>query len=102
MSAVRVRISAAIDNEYATRCPDFLPLDKLNEGWCSLSVDEARAVLADARFNSDRTAVDVGPHGVPLGVFNAYRALARQIEVALAGVADPNASGAIDKGSGRC
>ena len=63
---VVVRISATIDNEYANRCPDFLPLDKLNEGRCELTVAEARAVLADAAFNSDRLffvgdLIDRGP-----------------------------------------
>ena len=81
---VVVRISATIDNEYANRCPDFLPLDKLNEGRCELTVEEARAVLADAEFNSDRKAVDVGPYGTPLPVFNACRALAEQVRKALA------------------
>lgn len=83
---VRVRISAAIDNEYASRCPEFLPLDKLHEGWCVLTVGEAREVLADAQFNSDKTAVDVGPNGMSLGVFNAYRALAKQVAGALDGI----------------
>ena len=81
---VVVLISATIDNEYANRCPEFLPLDKLNEGRCELTVAEARAVLADAEFNSDRKAVDVGTYGTPLPVFNAYRALAEQVRKALA------------------
>ena len=55
---VVVRISATIDNEYANRCPDFLPLDKLSEGRCELTVAEARAVLADAEFNSDRALAE--------------------------------------------
>lgn len=80
---VVVRISATIDNEYANRLPEFLPLSKLNEGRCELTAAEARAVLADAEFNSDRNAVDVGPYGTPLPVFNAYRALAKQVRAAL-------------------
>lgn len=83
MSLVKIRISPAIENEYANRLPDFLPLDKLDAGVCELTADEARAVLADAEHNSDRDAVDVGEYGMPLGTFNAYRALARQVRKAL-------------------
>lgn len=81
---IAVRISATIDNDYANRLPDHLPLDKLDVGRCTLTVDEARAVLADAAYNSDRDAVDVGPYAMPLGTFNAYRALAVQLQRALA------------------
>jgi len=81
---VVVRISATIDNEYANRAPEHLPLDKLDTGRCTLTVAEAQAVLADAEFNSDRKAVDVGPYGTPLSVFNAYRALAEQVRKVLA------------------
>jgi hypothetical protein len=83
MNYVTLRISATIENEYATRLPDFLPLDKLEAGACVLTIEEARAVLADAEFNSDLRAIDVGEYGTPLGVFNAYRALARQARGAL-------------------
>lgn len=79
MTTITVRISATIDNEYENRCPDYLPLHKLHEGLCELTIDEARAVLADAEYNSDLDAVDVGPYGTPLPVFNAYRALAKQL-----------------------
>ncbi|MDT8992792.1 hypothetical protein RQP54_18105 [Curvibacter sp. APW13] len=81
---VVLRISACIDNEYANRQPDHLPLDKLNEGRCTLTLDEAKEVLADAQFNCDPRAVDVGPYGTPLPVFNAYRALAKQAQAAIA------------------
>ena len=81
---VVLRISATIDNEYDDRCPSFLPLHKLRTGRCDLTLEEARAVLADAEFNSDRTCVDVGPYAMPLAVFNAYRALARQARAAIA------------------
>lgn len=83
-AVVKLRISATIDNEYANRLPDFLPLDKLGEGVAELSIEEARAVLADAEYNSDRDAVDVGPYGTPLAAFNAYRALAKQARAAIA------------------
>lgn len=81
---IRVRISAAIDNEYASRQPEDLPLDKLNEGRCLLTPNEAQAVLDDALYNSDPKAQDVGPYGMPLGTFNAYSALAKQVRQALA------------------
>jgi hypothetical protein len=82
--AIKLRISAAIDNEYANRLPDFLPLDKLGEGVCTLTLEEAKAVMNDAEYNSDRNAVDVGPYGMPLGTFNAYRSLAKQARAAIA------------------
>ncbi len=76
---VIVRISATIEQEYASRLPDFLPLDKLDIGACQVTTEEARAILADAEYNCDPKAVDVGEYGTPLGVFNAYRALAAQL-----------------------
>lgn len=80
---VKIRISAMIDNEYATRAPDQLPLDKLKEGASVLTLEEAKAVLEDAKYNSDLQAQDIGPDAMPLAVFNAYRALARQTEAAI-------------------
>lgn len=78
MTTVIIRISATIEHEYESRCPDFLPLDKLRKGACVLTLEEARQVMFDALYNSDLAAVDVGPYGTPLPVFNAYRALAKQ------------------------
>lgn len=80
----KIRISPTIANELADRMPDELPLDKLRAGICELTIDEARAVLADAEFNSDPHAIDVGPYGMPRATFNAYRALAKQVRAALA------------------
>jgi hypothetical protein len=80
----RIRISPTLANEYANRLPDDLPIGKLRAGVCELTADECRAVLADAEFNSDRTAVDVGPYGMPLATFNAYRALANRVRAVLA------------------
>ena len=83
-TVIRIRISAAIAQEYDVRCPDHLPLAKLVEGRVNLTIDEARAVLADAEHNSDTKAFNVGPYDMPLGTFNAYRALARQARAAIA------------------
>jgi len=80
---IKIRISPTIDNEYRDRLPDELPLDKLRAGVCELTIGEARAVLADAEFNSDPHAVDVGPYGMPRATFNAYRTLAKQIRATL-------------------
>jgi hypothetical protein len=84
---VAVRISPTIAGEYENRQPDDLPLDKLDAGVCQLTLEEARAVLADAEFNSDSKAFDVGPYGMPLPVFNAYRALAKQLRATLGSAA---------------
>lgn len=80
---ITLRISATIDGEYANRLPDHLPLEKLRAGRCQLTLEEAIAVAEDAEFNSDPAAVDIGPYGTPLPVFNAYRALARQARQAI-------------------
>lgn len=77
-SQLVLRISGTIANEYDTRQPEHLPLTKLSEGACRLTREEVQAVVDDAVFNSDTKAVDVGPDAMPLGVFNAYRALAKQ------------------------
>jgi hypothetical protein len=81
---IKLRISATIDDEYASRCPDFVFLDKLNEGPVLLTLEEAREVLADAEFNCNPRAQTVGPYGMPLPTFNAYRALAKQARAAIA------------------
>lgn len=79
---VRLRISRTIDNEWATRSPDFIP-ERLRPGSNLVTLEEARAILADAEFNSDLQAVEVGEYGMPLGTFNAYRALAKQARAAI-------------------
>lgn len=82
---IAVRISAAIDNEYANRLPEWLPESvDTSTGLCLVPVAVAKAMLSDALYNSDRQCVDVGPYGMPLGVFNAYKALAKQLAKALA------------------
>jgi hypothetical protein len=76
---VTVRISPTISNEYATRSPDHIPEECFLTGKRSVTVESARAMLADAEFNSDPRAQTVGPYDMPLPVFNAYRALAKQL-----------------------
>ena len=80
---VRLRITPTIANEYENRHPDYLPTEKLHAATWTLTLQEAHRVLADAEFNSDRNAQGVGPCGMPLGVFNAYAALARQARAAI-------------------
>ena len=77
---IRVSISPRIEHEMDTRCPAHLPVDKLTRGTVELTLAETLAVLTDARYNSDKRVFDVGEYGMPLPAFNAYRALARQIE----------------------
>lgn len=80
---VRITISPTIDNEYANRLPEWLAPD-VSQGVNVVGLSMARAILSDAEYNSDRNAVDVGPYGTPLPVFNAYRALAKQVRGAIA------------------
>jgi len=81
---IRVSISPRIARDIEQRAPDHLPVDKLTPGTAALTVEEVRALLADAQFNSNRRCVDVGPDCMPVATFNAYAALARQIERRLA------------------
>ena len=50
----------------------------------AVPLDLAQQIMMDAEYNSDRKAQDVGEYGMPLPVFNAYRALARQARAAIA------------------
>jgi hypothetical protein len=84
MTTVTINISNIIAREYADRMPDHLPLSKLKAGKVELTLDETFDVLADADYNSDSTAVDVGRFGMPLSVFRSYRALAKQARAAIA------------------
>lgn len=79
MTTVFIRISPTIANEYAVRLPEHLPLEKLDEGRIALTLEEAEAVLDDAEFNSDKEVFDIGEYGMPLPIYNAYRALAKQV-----------------------
>jgi len=76
---VTVRISPTIANEYASRCPDDIPEEAYLTGKRSVTMASAHAMLADAEYNSDKTAQDVGDYGMPLPIYNAYRALAKQL-----------------------
>ena len=80
---VTLRISATIANEYSSRCPDWLS-GELDEGRMRVPLGLAQQIMMDAEYNSDRKAQDVGEYGMPLAVFNAYRALARQARAAIA------------------
>jgi hypothetical protein len=81
---IRVRISATIDNDYANRCPEWMQDVEIVEGANDVTISVARVMLADAEYNSDKSAFDIGPHDMPLGTFNAYRALAKQLRAAIA------------------
>lgn len=80
---VTLRIGATIANEYANRCPG-MAVRRTGRGpqapcrWIWRS-----GYMLDAEYNSDRGAQDVGEYGMPLPIFNAYRALARQARAAI-------------------
>lgn len=80
---VTVRISPTISNEYANRFV-FEESIGFTIGKKSVPIDVAQEMLADAEFNSDLKAQDVGPYGMPLYIFNAYRALAKQLRNSIA------------------
>lgn len=95
-SGIKLRLSSTICNEYASRNVftgeddwpevDWDAPDAFTKGvTVNVSEDAARSILADAEFNSNARSVDVGTYGMPLGVFNAYRALAKQARLSLAG-----------------
>lgn len=81
---IKVNITPTISQEYQARCPEDIPWALREEGTHEVTLEEAGVILADARFNSDTKAFDVGPYGMPLGVFNAYRALAVRVAKAIA------------------
>lgn len=80
---ITVRISPTIANEYASRCPDDIPEEVYLTGKRSVSLASARLMLSDAEFNSDKEAFDIGEHGMPLPIYNAYRALAKQLRATI-------------------
>jgi hypothetical protein len=79
----RIRITPTVSHEFEHSAPEHLPLDKLDTGWVLLNEDELRSVLSEARYYTDPANFDVGPYDLPLGTYNAFRALARQCEAAL-------------------
>lgn len=80
---IKIKVTTTIANEYDTRCPEDIPEAVRAAGMHEVDESTARAMLADAEFNSDPKAQDVGRYGMPLPVFNAYKALATQIRSAL-------------------
>ena len=83
MITVTINITKTINDEYTARMPEFLPLDKLTTGKCVLTLEEAQAVLDDAKYNSDLDAVCVGKYYMPVSTFKAYKALAKQTKDAI-------------------
>jgi|HubBroStandDraft_5_1064220.scaffolds.fasta_scaffold307660_1 hypothetical protein len=85
MDQLRVKISAAIANEWSNRAiADVIPeLPEYEYRGCVLSVPIriAREILADCEFNGD---VKCGPEEMSGGTRRAYRALATQLREALA------------------
>lgn len=94
-STYTIRLSPTICGEYASR-DVFTGRDGWPEvSWdasgaftkgvtLALPVETVKAIQDDAEHNSNPRAVSVGPHDMPLHVFNAYRALAKQAKAALA------------------
>ncbi len=81
---IRIKIGAVVAGDMQSRMPDDLPLEKVTApGAAVLTVAEARALLADAEFNSDPACVDVGPYAMPRSTFNAYKRLRDSLREAL-------------------
>jgi hypothetical protein len=81
---VKIKITPAISFDLVQRSPDHIPEALRRVGVHEVKLEVAREILADAKYNSDLAAFDVGPNGMPLPVFNAYRALAIRVEKAIA------------------
>jgi hypothetical protein len=82
---IRIRVSATIANEWCSRgihevIPD-LPDYSIAGGVLQVSPAVAQEVLADCKFNGDSRE---GPEEMPRGCRRAYRALAEQVQGALA------------------
>jgi hypothetical protein len=81
---ISVKLTPTIVNEYSTRCPEWLPDEvDLKIGINKIPESLAKDMLEDAKYNSDLTVFSVGPYDMPLPVYNAYRALARQLSATL-------------------
>ena len=85
MDQLRVKVSAAIANEWSNRAiTDVIPdLPEFDYRGCVLtvSISVAREILADCQFNGDAKR---GPEEMPSGTRRAYRAMATQLRDALA------------------
>ncbi|ASL48872.1 hypothetical protein bAD24_p00855 (plasmid) [Burkholderia sp. AD24] len=85
MDQLRVKVSAAIANEWSNRAiTDVIPdLPKFDYRGCVLtvSISVAREILADSEFNGDAKR---GPEEMQGGTRRAYRATATQLRDALA------------------
>lgn len=89
MGQLRVKISAAMANEWDSRAiTDVIPdLPAYEYSGCVLTVpvSVAREILADCEFNGDAKR---GPEEMPGGTRRAYRAMAKQLREALRNIDD--------------
>lgn len=76
----RVRVSRTIANEFADRCPEWVPDEMFEVGIASITVEAAKVLLGDAEYQSDKES---GPDLMPEGVRRAYAALAKQLRSAI-------------------
>lgn len=97
MTTIKIRISGAIMNELAVRCPDedgaWKGID--NAGVHAVGLQQAKEIAGDCDYQGNITGNWIDP--VSSGVTRAYRALYWQIQRALRDAIDPPIKAAVNK-----
>jgi len=81
---MRIRITNAVAFEFSASACEHIPEFAFDAGTYDATVEDVRLLLQEAKYYTDPNQFEVGPYGLPLGTFNAFRALKTQCEKALA------------------
>ena len=77
---MKIRISNSVAFELEASNCDHIPDWASHSGTHKATVEEVRTLLAEATYYTDPAQFEIGPYGLPLGTFNAFRALKKKCQ----------------------
>jgi hypothetical protein len=77
---IKIRITEAVAFELEASACEHIPDWASHSGTHEATVEEVLIIFAEAKYYTDPGQFDIGPHGLPLGTFNAFRALKKQCQ----------------------
>jgi hypothetical protein len=77
---IKIRITEAVAFELAASACEHIPDWASHSGTHQATVEDVRTLLSEATYYTDPAQFEIGPYGLPLGTFNAFRALKKQCQ----------------------